>query len=71
MPEQDDNAERTETTEAEQVEGVETDEAAGPKGSPRKANLLSRPTDFVARPGFRNPANSRTKAQKQAGKKRR
>ena len=37
------------------------------------SNPLSRPTDAVIRPGFRNPANSRTKAQrkKRKNKKRR
>lgn len=33
-----------------------------------RASVLSRPTDFVQRPGFRNPANAKTKAQK-GGKK--
>lgn len=35
-------------------------------------SILSRPTDAVARPGFRNPPNARTKAQKaEKGKKKR
>ena len=71
MPEHDDSTETPETPQAEQGDDAAQDEAGGLKGSPRKANLLSRPTDYVDRPGFRNAANNRTKAQKQAGKKRR
>ena len=32
-------------------------------------NPLSRPTDAILRPGFRNPSNSRSKAQRKARKK--
>jgi hypothetical protein len=35
-----------------------------------RASLLSRPTDYVERPGFRNPSNKRTKAQKKGSKSR-
>lgn len=41
----------------------------------RSRNPLARDTDFVARPGFRNPANAKSKALKKAksssGKKKR
>jgi len=32
-------------------------------------NPLSRPTDQVTRPGFRNPANTRSKASKKSKRK--
>lgn len=35
----------------------------------RPINPLSRPTDAIARPGFRNPANKKTKAQKKRRRK--
>lgn len=53
----------------------ETTDAAAPApvtpSTPKlgAAALLTRASDLAARPGFRNPANSRSKAQK--GKKRR
>lgn len=50
---------------------AEAPAAPSPRGRPPGvAALLSRPSDFVARPGFRNPANAGSKAQK-ATKKRR
>ena len=52
-------SENTEVSETEEVES--TDAPAQPS---RPVNPLSRPTDAVARPGFRNPANKRTKAQR-------
>lgn len=63
--------EADETEETADGEASQTPAEAKKEGSARRANLLSRPTDYVARPGFRNPANARTKAQKSAGKKRR
>lgn len=57
----------------ENTEGTEqSEDAKGPVLPPiaRPNNPLSRPTDAIQRPGFRNPANSRTKAQKKAKKKR-
>ncbi|MCB9683109.1 MAG: hypothetical protein H6733_16715 [Alphaproteobacteria bacterium] len=54
-------------------ETEETDETpidATPKARPSVApsGILQRPSDAAVRPGFRSPANSRSKAQK-AGKK--
>lgn len=48
-------------------------ESARPEAAPNSPRiglqaLLTKPSDLAARPGFRNPANSRSKAQK--GKKR-
>ncbi len=36
----------------------------------KQQSVLSRASDFVARPGFRNPPNQASKAQKKVGKKR-
>ncbi|NOY25144.1 MAG: hypothetical protein GXP62_04645 [Oligoflexia bacterium] len=36
-----------------------------------RENKLSRPSDFVARPGFRNPDNLRSKASRKKGRKKR
>lgn len=36
----------------------------------KQNSVLSRASDFVARPGFRNPPNQASKAQKKVGKKR-
>jgi hypothetical protein len=55
------------------------DDDAAPALAPalpeRSRNPLARDTDFVARPGFRNPANAKSKALKKAktssGKKKR
>jgi hypothetical protein len=49
----------------EKQDPEETDEAA-PKGpfQGRPPNILTRPTDHAARPGFRSPANQKSKAQK-------
>jgi hypothetical protein len=38
--------------------------AAAPAAGARAPNPLSRPSDAVARPGFRNPPNAKSKAQK-------
>jgi hypothetical protein len=39
--------------------------AAPPAAAPtRPTSILSNPKDQAARPGFRSPANSKTKAQK-------
>jgi len=68
--------EADETPEQEAAGQPEADDASAPtapvpRGRPLgAAALLSRPSDFVARPGFRNPANAGSKAQK-ATKKRR
>lgn len=47
---------------------AETETSETPVGSEpavsRPVNPLSRPTDAIARPGFRNPPNKKTKAQK-------
>jgi len=52
-----------------------TDELApqAPTEHGRPPNILTRPTDHAARPGFRSPANQKSKAQKKpkaGGKKR-
>ena len=51
----------------------ERSEAAAPteeKSTNRSpSNPLSRPTDATLRPGFRNPSNSRSKAQRKARRK--
>lgn len=39
------------------------DAPVGPK-SVRPTSLLTKPTDAAVRPGFRNPANTKSKAQK-------
>ncbi|MCB9743453.1 MAG: hypothetical protein H6741_25115 [Alphaproteobacteria bacterium] len=54
------------------VDESEESEASGSKGESAKAaaNPLSRPSDAAARPGFRNPSNKRSKAQKKGKKKR-
>lgn len=65
-----------ETEQGEETEGEATEEQeagkakAAEQGTPRVGlhGLLTRDSDMAARPGFRNPANARTKAQK-AGKK--
>lgn len=63
--------ETPETPETSEEGTEETEEKGTTTRSP--SNPLSRPTDAVLRPGFRNPANSRTKAQrkKRKNKKRR
>lgn len=63
----------TDNTETETTETPEApaEESATPTPSRRVGNPLSRPTDAVARPGFRNPSNKRSKAQKGSKKKRR
>jgi hypothetical protein len=43
---------------------------AAPAAGARAPNPLSRPTDAVARPGFRNPPNAKSKAQKSGKGKR-
>lgn len=43
---------------------------AGGKAQVKQQSMLSRPSDFVARPGFRNPPNQASKAQKKQGKRR-
>lgn len=61
-----------ENTETETAEGTEeTEETAATTSTIRVSNPLSRPTDAVARPGFRNPSNKRSKAQKSNRKKKR
>lgn len=56
----DETTDKPETTEPD--EGAATDE----KGPPRTAppGMLTRPTDYAARPGFRSPPNQKSKAQK-------
>lgn len=54
-------------TQTDETPKAETEKTASPVG---RASLLSRPTDYVERPGFRNPSNKRTKAQKKSGKSR-
>jgi hypothetical protein len=58
-------SEDKDVSENEEVES--TDAPAQPS---RPVNPLSRPTDTIARPGFRNPANKRTKAQRKKRRKR-
>lgn len=65
-----DTTEADETPEQEAAGQPEAEDAAAPSAPvprgrpPGAAALLSRPSDFVARPGFRNPANAGSKAQK-------
>lgn len=56
--------EAEETASGETASGAAADSEKIPNPSGRRQNLLSRPTDFVERPGFRNPANKRSKASK-------
>ncbi|MFT5680324.1 MAG: hypothetical protein ACI8RZ_001230 [Myxococcota bacterium] len=58
----------------DETAGEASEEVAEEKGGATNRspdNPLSRPTDAVIRPGFRNPANSRTKVQRKKRKKRR
>ena len=51
----------------------ESDPQSPPEGHGRPPNILTRPTDHAARPGFRSPPNQKSKAQKKqksGGKKR-
>jgi hypothetical protein len=56
--------------------GAAEGEAAAAPAAPaersqvKQNSVLSRASDFVARPGFRNPPNQASKAQKKTGKKR-
>ena len=59
----------------EPKESEKTDEEAAqaPTEHGRPQNILTRPTDHAARPGFRSPPNQKSKAQKKdkaGGKKR-
>lgn len=49
----------------------ESDPQSPTEGHGRPPNILTRPTDHAARPGFRSPANQKSKAQKKksGGKK--
>lgn len=58
-PETPETAETTPTTE---------EKPAGPV-SVRPTSVLTRPTDAPLRPGFRNPPNAKSKAQKKAKRK--
>ena len=58
-------------------DGAEVDSAAvvegasgGAKAQVKQQSMLSRPSDFVARPGFRNPPNQASKAQKKSKSRR-
>lgn len=60
--------------ETEQTENAESEESeeSGQGGSTRMPSQLSRQSDYVERPGFRNPGNKKSKAQKKRkGKKKR
>ena len=51
-------------------ESTEAAASAEEKSTNRSpSNPLSRPTDAILRPGFRNPSNSRSKAQRKARRK--
>lgn len=61
--------EPTEPTETPAEATEATDEAASttiqnPLGARGPQSILTRPTDHAVRPGFRNPANQKSKAQK-------
>ena len=56
---------------AEEIETTEEEGESKPLTAPLPTNPLSRPTDATLRPGFRNPANRRSKAQRKKRKKRR
>jgi len=58
----------TQTDETEAEAETET-EALAPALPLRQNNQFTRPTDLASRPGFRSPANSKTKAQKSSRKK--
>ncbi len=68
-------SETPETPETDETLESGENEAAAPSGprmtTPRVGlqGLLSRDSDVTLRPGFRNPANSRAKAQKKGGGK--
>lgn len=61
----DETTEKPETTEA--AEGETAAEKAAPRTAP--PGMLTRPTDYAARPGFRSPPNTKSKAQKAKKKK--
>jgi hypothetical protein len=59
-----------ETTGAAEGEAAAAPAAPAERSQVKQNSVLSRASDFVARPGFRNPPNQASKAQKKAGKKR-
>ena len=62
--------ENTETTTAEGTEGAaETEKKSGSLGPPPARGIPSKNLGHATRPGFRDPANKRTKAQKKKRKK--
>lgn len=56
----------TEETEQDRDQGSQS---SGPTPRVGLQGLLTRDTDIAARPGFRNPSNKRSKAQKKKGRK--
>jgi hypothetical protein len=57
---------------ADEPKEAEKKDAPATPGQGRPPNILTRPTDHAAKPGFRSPANQKSKAQKKkpGGKKR-
>ncbi|MBL8615701.1 MAG: hypothetical protein JNM72_08860 [Deltaproteobacteria bacterium] len=53
-----------------EVEAAPAPAAPAERSQVKQNSVLSRASDFVARPGFRNPPNQASKAQKKGGKKR-
>ena len=64
----DDNSPEIEDETPAEAEG-EDSKPAVPATPPRPTSQLTRPTDAVARPGFRNPSNKGTKVMRTNKKK--
>lgn len=64
---EDPQSEQAPNTEGDDGSSSDAEEQGKGSAAPvlgRPTNPLSRPTDAIQRPGFRNPANNRSKAQK-------
>jgi len=48
----------------QEIPAETSEEVRADKGSVRPDNKLSKPSDYVARPGFRNPANVKSMASR-------
>lgn len=57
--------------EEETPEGEESETETKSAGSVAQNNILTKPSDRAARPGFRDNANARSKASKKRKKKKR
>ena len=54
----------------ETIEATETETETRKSGGVAKPNILTRESDAAVRPGFRNPANAKTKAMRKGKGKR-